>query len=111
MLIAFLSLPILCSLAPQYETAATTLKSHEAAEAVGGSIKLAKVDCTVEQDLCQEYGIGGYPWVPYYCRLETSKVLITYHCYNSTLKVFRSGTPTDYTGPRKSDGIVSYMLK
>jgi len=49
------------SLAPQYETAATALKSHDAAESVGGSIKLAKVDCTQEQDLCQQYGIGGYP--------------------------------------------------
>ena len=28
-----------------------------------------------------------------------------------TLKVFRQGIPTDYAGPRKADGIVSYMLK
>lgn len=77
------------NLAPHYEEAATALKSHAAAESVGGSIKLAKVDCTVEQDLCGQYGIKGYP----------------------TLKVFRSGSPTDYSGPRKADGIISYMLK
>jgi protein disulfide-isomerase A1 len=29
----------------------------------------------------------------------------------STLKVFRNGEPTDYTGPRKADGIISYMTK
>jgi hypothetical protein len=29
----------------------------------------------------------------------------------STIKVFRNGTPTDYTGPRKADGIISYMVK
>jgi len=28
-----------------------------------------------------------------------------------TLKVFRNGVPTDYSGPRKADGIVSYMIK
>lgn len=30
---------------------------------------------------------------------------------SSTLKVYRNGTPTDYTGPRKADGIVIYMTK
>ena len=29
----------------------------------------------------------------------------------STLKVFRDGEPSDYTGPRKADGIISYMTK
>ena len=29
----------------------------------------------------------------------------------STLKVFRNGTPAEYTGPRKADGIISYMKK
>jgi hypothetical protein len=28
-----------------------------------------------------------------------------------TLKVFRNGTPSDYSGPRKADGIISYMVK
>src|SRR5882762_7068085 len=28
-----------------------------------------------------------------------------------TLKVFRNGTPSEYTGPRKADGIISYMIK
>ncbi|WVQ82536.1 protein disulfide-isomerase domain [Cryptococcus sp. DSM 104549] len=69
------------NLAPHYEEAATELKNK--------NIKLAKVDCTVEQALCGEYGVNGYP----------------------TLKVFRNGVPTDYTGPRKADGIISYMLK
>ncbi|KAJ8086679.1 protein disulfide-isomerase precursor [Marasmius tenuissimus] len=69
------------ALAPHYEEAATTLKEK--------GIKLAKVDCVDQPDLCQANGVQGYP----------------------TLKVFRNGTPTDYTGPRKADGIVSYMLK
>ncbi|KAI8326695.1 thioredoxin-like protein [Choanephora cucurbitarum] len=68
------------ALAPEYEIAATTLKDK---------IKLAKVDCTENQDLCQKYGIQGYP----------------------TLKVFRNGDNTDYKGARKADGIVSYMQK
>ncbi|WVN89193.1 protein disulfide-isomerase domain [Cryptococcus depauperatus CBS 7841] len=69
------------NLAPHYEEAATELKSK--------NIKLAKVDCTAEQSLCGEFGVNGYP----------------------TLKVFRNGSPTDYAGPRKADGIISYMIK
>ncbi|TXT10660.1 hypothetical protein VHUM_02165 [Vanrija humicola] len=69
------------NLAPHYEEAATILKKS--------GIKLAKVDCTEEQDLCGDFEVTGYP----------------------TLKVFRNGTPTEYNGPRKADGIVSYMNK
>jgi protein disulfide-isomerase A1 len=36
------------ALAPEYEEAATTLKEK--------NIKLAKVDCTEEADLCQSFG-------------------------------------------------------
>lgn len=70
------------ALAPEYETAATTLKEKD--------IPLAKVDCTEETELCQEYGVEGYP----------------------TLKVFR-GTEniSPYTGQRKADAIISYMTK
>lgn len=77
------------NLAPEYEVAASALKSNPSAEAVGGSIKLAKVDCTENTELCQKFQVQGYP----------------------TLKVFRNGQHTEYGGPRKSDGIVSYMLK
>ncbi|KAI9508935.1 thioredoxin-like protein [Russula earlei] len=69
------------ALAPHYEEAATSLKEK--------GIKLAKVNCVDEPDLCQSHGVQGYP----------------------TLKVFRNGEPTEYTGPRKADGIVSYMIK
>jgi protein disulfide-isomerase A1 len=69
------------SLAPHYEEAATALKEKD--------IKVAKVDCVEEADLCQSQGVQGYP----------------------TLKVFRKGEPSDYTGPRKADGIISYMVK
>ncbi|KAJ7590992.1 thioredoxin-like protein [Mycena floridula] len=69
------------ALAPHYEEAATALKDK--------NIKLAKVDCVDQADLCQEHEIQGYP----------------------TLKVYRNGTPTDYSGPRKADGIISYMVK
>ncbi|KAG0709680.1 thioredoxin-like protein [Suillus ampliporus] len=69
------------ALAPHYEDAATALKEKE--------IKLAKVDCVEQADLCQSHGVQGYP----------------------TLKVFRNGESTDYSGPRKADGIISYMMK
>jgi protein disulfide-isomerase A1 len=69
------------ALAPHYEEAATSLKDK--------NIKLAKVDCVDEAELCSSKGIQGYP----------------------TLKVYRKGEATDYQGPRKADGIVSYMVK
>jgi protein disulfide-isomerase A1 len=69
------------ALAPHYEEAATALKEKD--------IKIAKVDCVDQADLCQAHGIQGYP----------------------TLKVFKNGTPADYQGPRKADGIISYMIK
>lgn len=69
------------ALKSQYEAAATALKPE--------SIKLATVDCTEEEDLCSEQDVRGYP----------------------TLKVFRNGVAKEYSGPRKTDGIVSYMKK
>ncbi|EMD00039.1 hypothetical protein BAUCODRAFT_362045 [Baudoinia panamericana UAMH 10762] len=70
------------ALAPEYEEAATTLKDK--------SIPLAKIDCTAEQELCQEYGVEGYP----------------------TLKVFRGPQNiAPYSGPRKAEAIISYMTK
>jgi protein disulfide-isomerase A1 len=70
------------ALAPEYETAATTLKEKD--------IKLVKVDCTEEADLCQEYGVEGYP----------------------TLKVFRGlENISPYSGQRKADSLISYMTK
>ena len=69
------------ALAPQYETAATTLK--------GEGIVLAKVDCTAEDAVCAEHGVAGYP----------------------TLKVLRNGTASPYNGPRKAEGIIEYMRR
>jgi len=62
------------ALAPEYEEAATSLKEK--------NIKLAKVDCTEQADLCQEFGVEGYP----------------------TLKVFRGLEDVKpYNGQRKAD--------
>jgi len=69
------------ALAPHWEEAATALKEQ--------NIKLAKVDCTAETELCSSFGIQGYP----------------------TLKVFRKGEASEYAGTRKADGIISYMKK
>lgn len=69
------------ALAPEYEKASTELLADK--------IKLAKVDCTEENALCAEHNVEGFP----------------------TLKVFRNGSPSDYNGNRKADGIVSYMKK
>ncbi|KAI0796674.1 protein disulfide isomerase [Abortiporus biennis] len=67
------------ALAPHYEEAATALKEH--------GIKLAKVNCVDEADLCQKEEIRGYP----------------------TLRVYRDGEFSEYSGPRKADGIIAYM--
>jgi protein disulfide-isomerase A1 len=51
---------------------------------------LAKIDCTEQQDLCQEHGVDGYP----------------------TLKIFRGAdNVSPYQGPRKAQAIVSFMTK
>ncbi|KAL8785122.1 MAG: hypothetical protein Q9195_008768 [Heterodermia aff. obscurata] len=70
------------ALAPEYEEAATTLKEKD--------IPLVKVDCTVEVDLCKDYGVEGYP----------------------TVKVFRGpDNHAPYSGQRKAPAIISYMTK
>jgi protein disulfide-isomerase A1 len=70
------------ALAPEYEEAATSMKEKD--------IKLVKVDCTEESELCQQYGVEGYP----------------------TLKVFRGADNiTPYKGQRKAAAITSYMIK
>ena len=69
-------------LAPQYKAAANELK-HK--------VLFGEVDCTVETDLAEKYGITGYP----------------------TLKIFRKDVdaPSDYNGPRDASGIIRYMKK
>ena len=53
------------ALAPEYEEAATTLKEK--------NIKLAKVDCTEESELCKDYGVEGYPTVKVFRGLDNVK--------------------------------------
>lgn len=62
--------------APRYEAAAKTLQDMDL------DVRLAKVDCTRQAKLCQEYNIRAYP----------------------TMKVFKAGQELyhDYTGPRRS---------
>lgn len=70
------------ALAPEFEEAATKLKER--------SVKLAKIDCTEEAELCQTHGVDGYP----------------------TLKIFRgSDNVKVYSGGRKAPAIVSHMIK
>ncbi|KAK2142671.1 hypothetical protein LSH36_924g00042 [Paralvinella palmiformis] len=68
------------SLAPEYETAATSLMDDE--------IVLAKVDATTESSLAKEYKVTGYP----------------------TLMIFRYGKAYEYKGERSSSyNIADYM--
>lgn len=68
-------------LAPEYKAAASVVKDE--------GIVLGKVDATVESELASKFGIRGYP----------------------TLFFFRNGNKMEYTGPRKSEGIVQWVRK
>lgn len=71
------------SLAPEYAKAAKKLASNDP------PIHIAKVDATVNTELAQRFSVNGYP----------------------TLKYFVNKEPTDYTGGRTEDTIISWILK
>jgi len=73
------------ALAPEYAKAAQTLASDHPEL----SVKLAMVDATVETSLGKDHAVRGYP----------------------TLKFFRKGSSTDYSGGRKAADIVSWIVK
>lgn len=68
-------------LLPEYEKAA--------AEINDSSVKLGKVDCTLETELCSKYQVRGYP----------------------TVLVFKDGEKKEYNGARKSDKICSFLKR
>ncbi|CAE7709618.1 P4HB, partial [Symbiodinium sp. KB8] len=68
-------------LAPAYAAAAATLKND--------GLRIAKVDATAEEKLARTYGIQGFP----------------------TLKFFKGGNPSDYSGGRSEQEIVNWVRK
>jgi protein disulfide-isomerase A1 len=68
-------------LAPHFAEAATALKKEK--------ITLAKVDCDVEKELCQEQGIRGFP----------------------TLKVFRNGNAKEFTAKKRDAATIISVMK
>ena len=71
------------ALTPEYAKAAGILAEKES------NIKLAKVDATEENKLGERFEVRGYP----------------------TLKFFRNGKDTEYTGGRTADTIVAWVEK
>lgn len=69
------------ALAPEYAKAAQELKKEGHA--------LAKLDASENRKSAEEYGIKGFP----------------------TLKFFKNGKPTEYSGDRTANGIVQWVLK
>jgi len=62
---------------------------EEAAAKTQGKYVLAKIDCTVESELCQQHGVRGYP----------------------TVAFFKNGNKREYDGPRTTEGIISWLDK
>jgi len=71
------------SMAPEYAAAAVKLLEEES------SVKLAKVDATEHSSLGEKYGVRGYP----------------------TLKFFRNGQASEYSGGRQAADIVAWVKK
>jgi len=72
------------ALAPEYDAASLSLEGKNAGV-------LAKVDCTVERDLCSRFDVQGFP----------------------TIKLFRNdgSDPSEYDGARKAEAITKFMIK
>jgi len=72
-------------LTPEYEKAATELKSKPLPD--GSTVSLVKVDATKEEEIAKKYGVSGYP----------------------TLYWFIDGKKTEYDGGRTADTIVEWI--
>eukprot|EP00043_Microstomoeca_roanoka_P020815 m.254116 g.254116 ORF g.254116 m.254116 type:complete len:531 (+) comp17707_c0_seq1:3-1595(+) len=71
------------ALAPEYAKAARQLESS------GSPVVLVKVDCTSEEKLAERFEIQGFP----------------------TLRFFRNGVDSEYSGGRTADEIVAWVTK
>lgn len=59
----------------------------ELADNVDNSVFIADVNCSDEQDVCEEVGVKGYP----------------------TIKVYQDGEVTDYKGGRSFEDLLEYV--
>jgi len=69
------------NMAPTWSQYATTVKDRSL------PYKVAKVDCTVQRDVCQKFGIRGYP----------------------TLKLLKGGDAYDYNGGREESSFLKFV--
>ncbi|XP_014665686.1 PREDICTED: protein disulfide-isomerase 2-like [Priapulus caudatus] len=71
------------ALAPEYAKAATQLLDEKS------EVRLGKVDATEESAVAERFEVRGYP----------------------TIKFFKNGQPTEYSGGRDADGIIAWLKK